>query len=208
MDGRVLGIKSFTRRNLLSVTAHSTGLGLLAASGSGAALAQQSAAPAVATQIEPVTIKRRDAGLRGHDPERAFAGFTLFSPLPSSNKTVYLIDMVGNVIHTWNMPYPPSQSGILTERGTLFFNGQIPGESHVGRAPYRGGAALEMDWNGRILWEVKHPDHNHDGIRLRAGNVMLICQKPLPAEIAVNVQGAGPLPNTTTARWTPLTLSK
>jgi hypothetical protein len=159
------------------VTAASAGFGISAASGSGEALGQQSAAP---PRIEPITIKRRGTGLRGHDPDRAFAGFTLFSPLPSSNKTVYLIDMTGNVVHTWTMPYPPGQSGYLTERGTLFFNGQIPYASHVGQAPYRGGAALEMDWNGRVLWEVKHPDHNHDGVRLRNGNVMLICQKPLP----------------------------
>jgi hypothetical protein len=90
------------------------------------------------------------------------------------------------------MPYPPGQSGYLTEHGTLFFNGQIPNASHVGQAPYRGGAALEMDWNGRILWEVKHPDHNHDGIRLRNGNVMLICQKPLPDDMAPKVQGGRP----------------
>jgi len=49
-----------------------------------------------------------------------------------------------------------------------------------------------MTWDGRILWEVKHPDHNHDGIRLRNGSVMLICQKPLPGEIAAKVQGGRP----------------
>jgi len=148
-------------------------------------------APVSPTQptIEPSTIRRRGVGLRGYDPERAFTGFTLFSPLPTTNKTVYLVDMLGNVVHTWNMPYPPGQSGYLTERGTLFYNGQIPNQSHVGKAPYRGGAALEMDWSGRILWEVNHPDHNHDGIRLRNGNVLLICQKPLPAEIVPTVRG-------------------
>jgi hypothetical protein len=46
-----------------------------------------------------------------------------------------------------------------------------------------------MTWDGRILWEVKHPDHNHDGIRLRNSNLMLICQKPVPNEIAAKVQG-------------------
>jgi hypothetical protein len=190
MDGRILGTTArFTRRTLLSVTA---GFGVAAASGSGGALAQQSAPSPIAPRIEPVTIKRRGTGLRGHDPDRAFQGFTLFSPLPSSNKTVYLIDMAGNVVHTWTTPYPLGQSGYLTERGTLFFNGQIPNASHVGQAPYRGGAALEMDWNGRILWEVKHPDHNHDGIRLRNGNVMLICQKPLPDEMVPKVQGGRP----------------
>jgi Arylsulfotransferase (ASST) len=193
MDGQVLGItKQFTRRNLLSVTAASAGFGFATASGSGQALGQQSTSPAAVLGIEPTTIKRRGTGLRGYDADRAFAGFTLFSPLPSSNKTVYLIDMTGNVVHTWDMPYPPGQSGYLTERGTLFFNGQIPNASYVGQAPYRGGAALEMDWNGRILWEIKHPDHNHDGIRLRNGNVMLICQKPLPDDIAPKVQGGRP----------------
>ena len=72
---------------------------------------------------------------------------------------------------------------------SLFYNGQIPNESHVGQAPYRGGAALEMDWKGRILWEVNHPDHNHDGVRLKNGNVLLICQKLLPADIVAKVRG-------------------
>jgi hypothetical protein len=172
---------SCTRRHLLSITA-----------GVGGAAGQPAASPAASSRIEPVTVKRRGVGLRGHDPDRAFAGFTLFSPLPSDNRTVYLIDMQGNVVHTWAMPYPPGQSAYLTERGTLFYNGQIPNESHVGRAPYRGGAVLEMDWNGRILWGVRHADHNHDGIRLRNGNVLLICQKPLPDGFAPKVRGGRP----------------
>jgi hypothetical protein len=49
-----------------------------------------------------------------------------------------------------------------------------------------------MDWKGRILLEVNHPDHNHDGIRLRNGNVLLICQKPLAAEIVRKVRGGRP----------------
>jgi len=185
----VLKRQNSRAENLLAVTA---GFGAAATGGSGSALAQPSATPSAAAPIEPVTIKRRGTGLRGHDPKRAFAGFTLFSPLPSSNRTVYLIDMQGNVVHTWEMPYPPGQSGYLTERGTLFYNGQIPSESHVGYAPYKGGSALEMDWNGRVLWEVKHPDHNHDGIRLRNDNVMLVCQKPLPDGFAAKVQGGRP----------------
>jgi len=184
---------TITRRELIRVAGVSGGLGVLGTSGLATeALAQQAAVPPAPTGIEPSTIKRRGVGFRGYDPDRAFAGFTLFTPLPSTNKTVYLIDMQGNVIHTWNMPYPPGQSGYLTDRGTLFYNGQIPNASHVGQAPYRGGAALEMDWKGRVLWEVNHPDHHHDGIRLRNGNVLLICGKPLPAEIVSKVRGGRP----------------
>ena len=178
----------FTRRNLF-VTSGVSAVAASAADEPGIAASRQSAAASASQRIDWVTIRRRGVGLRGYDAERAFAGFTLFSPLPSSNRTVYLIDMQGNVVHAWQMPYPSGQSGYLTDRGTLFYNGQIPNDSHVGRAPYKGGAALEMTWDGRVLWEVKHPDHNHDGIRLRNGNVMLICQKPLPDEIAVRVQG-------------------
>jgi hypothetical protein len=181
-----------TRRKLIQTAGASGGIGALAATAPALAaetLAQQSSVDSPVPPIEPSTIKRRGTGLRGYDPARAFTGFTLFSPLPTTSKTVYLIDVLGNVVHTWNMPYPPGQSGYLTERGTLFYNGQIPNDSHVGRAPYMGGAALEMDWKGRILWEVNHPHHNHDGIRLRNGNVLLICQKPLPTDFVSQVRG-------------------
>src|SRR6516165_9828239 len=183
------------RRGLIRLAGAAAASGMLGANMSGFAIETAALEAPVSPSeptIEPSTIKRRSVGLRGYDPKRAFTGFTLFSPLPTTNKTVYLVDMLGNVAHTWNMPYPPGQSGYLTERGTLFYNGQIPNESHVGKAPYRGGAALEMDWKGRVLWEVNHPSHNHDGIRLRNGNVLLICAKPLPDEIVPKVRGGRP----------------
>lgn len=88
---------------------------------SGPALAQRAPSAAPKTTIDPNTIRRRGVGVRGHDPSRAFEGYTLFAPTAPPNKTVYLIDMVGNVVHTWNMPYPPGWSGYLTPRGTLFY---------------------------------------------------------------------------------------
>src|SRR5215831_2053968 len=150
------------RRELIRLAGAAAASGMLGTNMSSFAIdrvAEQAPGSRTPPTIEPSTIKRRSVGLRGYDPERAFTGFALFSPLPTTNKTVYVVDMLGNVVHTWNMPYPPGQSGYLTERGTLFYNGQIPNESHVGKAPYRGGAALEMDWKGRILWGVNHPDH-------------------------------------------------
>ena len=48
---------------------------------------------------------------------------------------------------------------------------------------------LEADWNGRVLWEVRQPDHHHDGIRLRNGNVLLICLAPLPQHLVAQVKG-------------------
>jgi hypothetical protein len=89
---------------------------------------------------------------------------------------VFLIDLEGKVVHNWQMPYPPGNYGYLTERGTLFYNGKTPEDSarFISGKPWKGGAVLETDWSGRILWEVRHPDHHHDGIRLRNGNVLLL----------------------------------
>jgi len=143
--------------------------------------------------VEQIKAKRSGVGLRAWDRERAFAGFTLFAPL-SGGGEVYLIDMDGNVSHSWQMPYPPGNSGYLTERGTVFYNGKITEQSDrfISRQVWKGGVVLEADWNGRVLWEVRHPDHHHDGIRLRNGNVLLICLAQLPLHLASRVKGGRP----------------
>jgi Arylsulfotransferase (ASST) len=143
----------------------------------------------VTAPVEQNTTKRRGVGLRAFDPERASAGFTLFAPLIWGDGTVYLVDLHGNVVHTWNMPYPPGLSGYLTDRGTLFYNGRTSEESFLSRFPFKGGVVLEADWNGRVLWEVRHPDHHHHGILLRNGNVLLNCMGRVPDDIARQVRG-------------------
>ena len=140
-------------------------------------------------ELEQNTLKRRGVGLRACEPKRAFAGFTLFAPHFVENRTVYLVDLQGEVVHTWNMPYPPGLSGYLTERGTLFFNGRTSEQSFLSRFPFKGGVVLEADWNGKVLWEVRHPDHHHHGILLRNGNVLLHCMGEVPEEIARRVKG-------------------
>lgn len=143
--------------------------------------------------VEQIKLKRAGVGLRALDRERAFPGFTLFAP-QSGGGTVYLIDLDGNVVHTWQMPYAPGNSGYLTERGTLFYNGKVIENSKrfISRQPWKGGAALEVNWNGRVLWEVRQPDHHHDGIRLRNGNVLLICLALLPEHLVARVEGGLP----------------
>jgi hypothetical protein len=49
--------------------------------------------------------------------------------------------------------------------------------------------ALEADWNGKVLWEVRHPDHHHHGVLPRNGNVSLNCMGRVPDEIARRVKG-------------------
>src|SRR5215472_7377603 len=156
-----------------------------AAVGASVAIGSSQAMP----ELEQNTLKRRGVGLRACEPKRAFAGFTLFAPHFVESRTVYLIDLQGEVVHTWNMPYPPGLSGCLTERGTLFYNGRTSEQSFLSRFPFKGGVVLEADWNGKVLWEVRHPDHHHHGILLRNGNVLLNCMGRVPDDIARRVKG-------------------
>jgi len=139
---------------------------------------------------EQTKLRRARTGLRALDREHACPGFTLFAPYQSDDTTVYLIDLNGTVVHTWRMPWP-AQYARLTERGTLLYNGRTPATrgSFLDGKPYKVGAILEADWNGRVLWEVQHPDHHHDGILLRNGNVLLLGLVPLPRELAARIEG-------------------
>jgi len=139
--------------------------------------------------VEQNTLKRRGVGLRACNPERACPGFTLFTPRFEQNRTVYLIDLQGEVVHTWHLPYAPGLFGYLTERGTLFYSGRASEDNFLSRFPFKGGVVLEADWNGKVLWEVRHPDHHHVGILLRNGNVLLNCLGRVPPEVARQVKG-------------------
>jgi outer membrane protein assembly factor BamB len=113
---------------------------------------------------------------------------TLFTPMLGDG-SVYLIDLKGKTVHSWQMPYPPGMYGYLTETGTLFYNGKIPNGTFLGKAPFKGGVAMEADWNGRILWEVREPNHHHDGRLLKNGNVLLLCAAELPSEVTSRIKG-------------------
>ncbi len=153
----------------------------------------QSGKPLVASNsartnaVDQNPVRRRGTGLRALDMDRASAGLTMFAS--AGEGMIYLIDLQGTVVHTWKMPYPPGLYGYLTEKGTLFYNGQIPNDSFLGKGPFKGGAAMEADWNGKILWEVRQRDHHHDGRLLKNGNVLLLCARELPDDVAKKVQG-------------------
>jgi hypothetical protein len=138
------------------------------------------------TSVEQIKGKRAGVGLRAYDPKLAFPGYTLFAPLTGGGM-VYLIDMYGEVAHTWTMPYSPGLSGYLLPCGTLLYNGKVPDEEgserFIGDKGWKGGALLEVSWDGEVLWELNQPDHHHDGILLRNGNVLFLCLGEVPQHI-------------------------
>src|SRR5207248_2880597 len=143
------------------------------------------------TAIDQNPIRRRGTGLRAFDPARTSPGLTLITPM-NGEGTVYLIDLNGKPVHVWRMQHRPGLYGYLTGRGTLLYNGKIPNDTFLGRAPFMGGAVLEADWNGRVLWEIRDVHHHHDARLLKNGNVILMCATELAPEIARKVQGGRP----------------
>ncbi len=143
--------------------------------------------------VDQQKIRRSRTGLIAHDPALAQPGYTLFAPM-SGEGTVCLIDMAGELAHSWKMPHRPGLYGYLLDNGHLFYSGKMMEDFDRFEAwlRFKAGAAMEVDWHGRILWEVRHPDHHHDARKLKNGNVLLLCLRPLPAAIAHRVQGGLP----------------
>lgn len=155
-------------------------------------------------QIEPQTQKRRGTGVTAYDPDHAYNGYTLFTPI-AGNGEVYLIDMNGRVVHQWKLPYPPGHYGYLLENENLFYNGWVPPESNDLRFPfwslYKAGVALEADWKGNIEWVYKNPDHHHDARRTKNGNNILLTIEKTPENVARKIQGGIPGSEKDTGMW-------
>ena len=144
--------------------------------------------------VDQHTIRRRGTGLKAHDPALAYDGYTLFAPM-FGDGTVYLIDMNGKTAHTWKLPHAPGLYGYLLDNGNLFYGGKPMQE--VERLPlwqraFKAGSVMEVDWRGRVLWEVRHPDHHHDARKLSNGNVMLLCMEKIARDLIPRVQGGLP----------------
>jgi hypothetical protein len=144
--------------------------------------------------IDQQKIRRHGTGLKAHDPERAYPGYTLFAPM-FGDGTVYLIDMAGDPVHTWTMPHPPGLYGHLLDNGHLLYGGKP--RAQLERLPlwqrgFKAGVVMEVDWRGRVVWQLDHPDHHHDARRLRNGNVILLCMERMPRDLVPRIQGGLP----------------
>ena len=123
-----------------------------------------------------------------YNREKAFNGYTLFSPLGS--RDTWLIDMEGRYVHRWHMPFMPGSHGVLLENGNLFYAGK---PKDFEQLPYGwtrefggiGGYLCEMDWDGNILWEKHVPGQSHDFTLMDNGHIMFEAWRPegvLPPE--------------------------
>jgi hypothetical protein len=146
----------------------------------------------MATSVDQQTQRRRGVGLIAHDPERAFQGYTLFTPQFGSGPPL-LIDMEGKVVHQWRTPLPAHYAYLLPN-GNLLALCKTPGSATRIRVwqLVGAGAVMEIDWGGKVLWEVRDPDHHHDARLIRNGNVLMLCIEEVSSDLAAKVRGGLP----------------
>jgi hypothetical protein len=91
-----------------------------------------------------------------YDADKAYNGYTLFCPFAST--TQYLIDMRGNVVHTWECETTPGLYGYLMEDGVLLRGSAraAAGTADTSGLLSGGGASSgvqEIAWDGTVLWD-------------------------------------------------------
>ena len=133
-------------------------------------------------------------GLTALDEERACPGYTLYAPM-YGNGEVYLLDMRGEEVHRWNMPYPPGLYGYLLPNGNLFYMGKVRDDTWE-RFPawkrFKGGVMMEVDWKGNVLWEHHDREQHHDARRTPSGGAIYLTLERMPGDMVRRVKGGVP----------------
>ncbi|MGW9452539.1 hypothetical protein [Streptomyces sp. NPDC055632] len=150
--------------------------------------------------IDQNSRRRRPTGLLALDETAAHPGHTLYAPLTGTGE-VYLVDLRGETVHQWNLPYRPGRHARLLADGTLAYNGVLPGED----APfpmwhkYRGGVMLHAAPDGTVLREHRDPLQHHDAHHLDDGRILYTALEPLRAPTPKPYAAECPAPRPTAA---------
>jgi hypothetical protein len=138
-----------------------------------------------------------------YDKAKAFAGYTLISPFPGRSASrpgevpgrVYLMDMIGSVVHSWTTPYPvwyarlmPDGNMVAVMRRSTPEIPDRPGYDayHMGGAH---GQLMDFDWDGNIVFEHFDPAMHHDFRRLPNGNYIYVGWEKVPPDLAKKIRG-------------------
>ena len=156
--------------------------GAVAGEYSGVIIANSSGIPLYDFVPIIVSVDYNTIGLIQNDPG-SFDGYTLFRQM--TYPTSYLIDMDGNLVHSWEADDEAGMVVYLLENGNLLYNV----EHDSGPGP-TGGRIEEIDWDGNIVWEYEVPvgtyRTHHDIERLPNGNTLLIAYEYKPEQECID----------------------
>lgn len=124
-------------------------------------------------------------GVTFYDRTKAYVGVTVLIPVDGHG--VWLIDMLGNVVHHWETSYK-ALYGELLPNGNLLYMGQVD-NGPLADLEGAGGNLQEVDWNGNVIWEYKEPYLHNAFDRTKKGNTLVLKWVKVPEEIAAKVKG-------------------
>jgi hypothetical protein len=123
----------------------------------------------------PFVLRAAGQSNRVHEEKNPFDGYTLFGPAMST--TTYLINISGEVVHTWNSDYYPRLAVYLLETGHLLRTAKMS-VNPTFDAGGAGGGVEKIDWDGNVVWDFEYSTDqhclHHDIEGLPNGNVLMI----------------------------------
>jgi hypothetical protein len=137
---------------------------------------------------------RFPTGTTLYDPEKAYDGYTLFAPMGEDNYKLYLINMGGQVVHEWKLPFKVIY-GRLLRNGNLVVIAHDPKieEGRPGILPFRmGGVAgmlFELTWEGTVVFRHEDLNMHHDAVKLANGNYLYLAWERVPKQLQAKVRG-------------------
>lgn len=138
-------------------------------------------------QTDSALAQDRTIGLIANDSANTFKGYTLFNPLASTQ--TYLIDMNGNLVHSWSSHYPPGQSVRLLPDGNLLRAAMVR-QGNPFQQGGVGGRVEILDWDGNVVWSFEHFGANysahHDIEYLPNGNILMIAWEKKTRDEAIS----------------------
>ena len=143
-----------------------------------------------------------ETGVTCWDKMKAYPGYTLVVPFPSRAATepweipgkCYLMDMMGNPVHTWTTPYPIWYARLHSDGHLVAVcRNAKPSPGRPGFGDYHMGGAhgqmYDLDWDSNIEFEIFDPCMHHDFRRLENGNYIYVGWEKVPDELAKKVRG-------------------
>lgn len=130
--------------------------------------------------------------------DRTEKGYTLISPYnrvlsdkPALVSNIYLLDLLGNVVHTWKAQHQALYSMLLPDSKLLVIM-ELPKYSTFYPPGGNTGYLQLLDWNSKALWQYKNEAMHHAVTPLKNGNIVVALWEKTPPEIAAKVQGGTP----------------
>ena len=138
------------------------------------------------------------AGLIHYAPQSCYRGYTIIANV--SGYDAHLIDMEGNVCHSWHSDEGINYAYLLPNGNLLLRTGPQAEEINFLDLPERdllprggrgaiSGAIIELDWDSNLVWAYRYPSLHHDFERLSNGNTLVLVWELMPEELSKKVKG-------------------